>query len=57
MSRGPMAARTSRRAVGTVRQKARYGYCRLHALLELRDHEVNVKRAYRLYLAGGLERP
>jgi putative transposase len=35
-------------------QKPRYGYRRLHALLERRGHEVNVKRVYRLYLEEGL---
>jgi putative transposase len=33
-----------------ARQKPRYGYRRLHALLSRRRHEVNVKRVYRLYL-------
>ena len=28
----------------------RYGYRRLHVLLQRRGHEVNVKRVYRLYL-------
>ena len=37
-----------------ARQKPRYGYRRLHALLERRGHEVNVKRVYRLYLEEGL---
>ena len=31
-----------------ARQKPRYGYRRLHALLSRRGHEVNVKRVYRL---------
>jgi len=35
-------------------QKPRYGYRRLHALLERRGHEVNVKRVYRLYAEEGL---
>ena len=30
--------------VKLARQKPRYGYSRLHALLERRGHEVNVKR-------------
>jgi putative transposase len=33
-----------------ARQKPRYGYRRLHALLSRRGHEVNVKRVYRLYV-------
>ena len=40
--------------VKLARQKPRYGYRRLHVLLERRGHEVNVKRVYRLYLE---ERP
>ena len=36
--------------VKRARQKPRYGYRRLHALLSLRGHEVNVKRVYRLYV-------
>jgi putative transposase len=36
------------------RQKPRYGYRRLHVLLERRGHAVNVKRVYRLYLEEGL---
>ena len=37
-----------------ARQKPLYGYRRLHALLERRGHEVNVKRVYRLYAEEGL---
>jgi putative transposase len=37
-----------------ARQKPRYGYRRLHALLSRRGHEVNVKRVYRLYVEEGL---
>ena len=37
-----------------ARQKPRYGYRRLHALLERRGHAVNVKRVYRLYREEGL---
>ena len=37
-----------------ARQKPRYGYRRLHALLDRRGHAVNVKRVYRLYLEQGL---
>jgi putative transposase len=37
-----------------ARQKPRYGYRRLHVLLERRGHMVNVKRVYRLYLEEGL---
>jgi putative transposase len=36
--------------VKLARQKPRYGYRRLHALLRRRGHEVNVKRVYRLYV-------
>jgi putative transposase len=37
-----------------ARQKPRYGYRRLHALLERRDHPASVMRVYRLYRAEGL---
>lgn len=37
-----------------ARQKPRYGYRRLHVLLERRGHAVNVKRIYRLYVEEGL---
>jgi putative transposase len=40
--------------VKLARQKRRYGYRRLHALLSRRGHEVNVKRVYRLYVEEGL---
>jgi putative transposase len=40
--------------VQLARQKPRYGYRRLHALLSRRGHEVNVKRVYRLYVEEGL---
>ena len=33
-----------------ARQKPRYGYRRLHALLARKGQEVNVKRVYRLYV-------
>jgi putative transposase len=36
--------------VKLARQKPRYGYRRLHVLLERRGHVANVKRVYRLYL-------
>jgi putative transposase len=36
--------------VKLARQKPRYGYRRLHALLERRGHEVNVKRVYQQLL-------
>ena len=39
--------------VKLARQKPRYGYRRLHALLSRRGHEVNVKRVYRLYVEEG----
>jgi len=32
-----------------ARQKPRFGYRRLHAILERRGQAVNVKRIYRLY--------
>lgn len=37
-----------------ARQKPRYGYRRLRALLERGGQEVNVKQVYRLYAEGGL---
>lgn len=37
-----------------ARQKPRYGYRRLHAVLERRGQAVNVKRIYRLYAEEGL---
>ena len=40
--------------VKLARQKPRYGYRRLHARLSRSDHEVNVKRIYRLYVEQGL---
>jgi len=40
--------------VKLARQKPRYGYRRLHAVLERRGEAVNVKRVYRLYAAEGL---
>jgi putative transposase len=40
--------------VKLARPKPRYGYRRLHALLERRGYEVNVKRVYRLYAEVGL---
>jgi putative transposase len=40
--------------VKLARQKPRYGYRRLHALLRRRGQEVNVKRVYRLYVEEGL---
>ncbi len=36
--------------VKLARQKPRYGYRRLHAVLSRRGHEANVKRVYRLYV-------
>jgi len=36
--------------VKLARQKPRYGYRRLHVLLERRGYVANVKRVYRLYL-------
>jgi putative transposase len=40
--------------VELARQKPRYGYRRLHVLLNRHGHEVNVKRIYRLYTEAGL---
>jgi len=40
--------------VKLARQKPRYGYRRLHAVLERRGQAVNVKRVYRLYVEQGL---
>jgi putative transposase len=40
--------------VKLARQKPRYGYRRVHAVLERRGYAVNVKRVYRLYLEEGL---
>jgi len=40
--------------VKLARQKPRFGYRRLHAVLERRGHAVNVKRIYRLYVEEGL---
>ena len=40
--------------VSLARQKPRYGYRRLHALLERRDHPASVMRIYRLYRKEGL---
>jgi putative transposase len=40
--------------VSLARQKPRYGYRRLHALLMRREHPASVMRIYRLYRAEGL---
>jgi putative transposase len=40
--------------IALARQKPRYGYRRLHALLVRRDHPASVMRIYRLYRAEGL---
>jgi putative transposase len=40
--------------VEVARQKPRYGYRRLHVLLEQRDHPASIMRIYRLYRAEGL---
>jgi putative transposase len=40
--------------VQLARQKPRFGYRRLHAILERRGQAVNVKRIYRLYTEAGL---
>ena len=40
--------------IGLARQKPRYGYRRLWAILSKRGWEVNIKRIYRLYREQGL---
>jgi len=40
--------------ISLARQKPRYGYRRLHALLARRDHPASVMRIYWLYRAEGL---
>ena len=40
--------------IALARQKPRYGYRRLHAVLSRRDHATSVMRIYRLYRAEGL---
>jgi putative transposase len=40
--------------VSLARQKPRYGYRRLHALLTRREHPASAMRIYRLYRAEGL---
>ena len=40
--------------IALARQKPRYGYRRLHALLTKRDHSASVMRIYRLYREEGL---
>jgi putative transposase len=40
--------------ISLARQKPRYGYRRLHALLTRREHPASVMRIYRLYRAEGL---
>ena len=50
---GPQCG-AARELVELARQKPRYGYRRLHVLLERRGQEVNVKRVYRLYREEGL---
>jgi putative transposase len=40
--------------VALARQKLRYGYRRVHALLTKRDHPASVMRIYRLYRSEGL---
>jgi putative transposase len=37
-----------------ARQKPRYGYRRLHALLERKGHKASAQRVYRLYNREGL---
>jgi putative transposase len=51
----PDRNRELREALVTLaRQKPRYGYRRLHALLVRRDHPASVMRIYRLYREEGL---
>ena len=40
--------------ISLAREKPRYGYRRLHVLLEKREHRSSVMRIYRLYRAEGL---
>ena len=47
-------ARLREALVSLARQKPRYRYRRLHALLVRRDHRSSVMRIYRLYRAEGL---
>jgi putative transposase len=47
-------ARLRKELVELARQKPRFGYRRLHAILERRGQVVNVKRIYRLYSEAGL---
>lgn len=47
-------ARLREALLALARQKPRYGYRRLHALLERGQHSASVMRVYRLYRAEGL---
>jgi len=40
--------------IALAREKPRYGYQRLHALLEHDDEQVNHKRVHRIYRKAGL---
>jgi putative transposase len=40
--------------IAPAQQKPRYGYRRLHVLLEKREHRSSVMRIYRPYRAEGL---
>ena len=42
------------RLMQLARQKARYGYRRLHALLRRQGHEASARRVYRVYREQGL---
>jgi len=47
-------AELRRELVNLARQKPRYGYRRLHALIERRGFAASAQRVYRLYRAEGL---
>src|ERR1700712_5456679 len=40
--------------IALARQKPRYGYRRLHVLLQREGHSINHKRVWRVYKAAGL---
>ena len=54
MTRGRIGTRSCARNWKLARQKQRYGYRRLHAVLESWGEAVNMKRIYRLYAEEGL---
>src|SRR5262249_9219444 len=47
-------ARLREALIALAREKPRYGYRRLHVVLEKRGHSASVMRIYRLYRAEGL---